>query len=87
MKRAESSLNQGENTVGKGEMAFTSNFKSSFSFSHSVFKRIVLLTNKIQGLFGKGLKAYKEDVAQVVENRNLVPEHNLILLVRPLFML
>ena len=29
---------------------------SSLSFSHSVFKRLVLQTCKNQGLFGKGLK-------------------------------
>ena len=29
---------------------------SNFSFSHSVFKRLVLQTRKNQGLFGKGLK-------------------------------
>ena len=29
---------------------------SNFSFSHSVFKRLVLQTHKTQGLFGKGLK-------------------------------
>ena len=29
--------------------------KSMFSFSHSVFKRLVLQTLKNQGLFGKGL--------------------------------
>ena len=29
--------------------------KSNFSFSHSVFKRLVLHTRKNQGLFGKGL--------------------------------
>ena len=29
---------------------------SNFSFSHSVFKRLVLQTHKNQGLFGKGLK-------------------------------
>ena len=40
-----------ENTVGKGEMLVTSNF----SFSYSVFKRLVLQTRKNQGLFGKGL--------------------------------
>ena len=39
-----------ENTVGKGEIT------SNFSFSHSVFKRIVLQSRKNQGLFGKGLK-------------------------------
>ena len=30
-------------------------FTSNFSFSHSVFKRLVLQTRKKQGLFGKGL--------------------------------
>ena len=29
---------------------------SNFSFSHSVFKRLVLQTRKNQGLFGKGLR-------------------------------
>ena len=29
---------------------------SNFSFSHSVFERLVLHTHKNQGLFGKGLK-------------------------------
>ena len=29
---------------------------SNFSFSHSVFKRLVLQTRENQGLFGKGLK-------------------------------
>ena len=29
---------------------------SNFSFSHSVFKRLVLETRKNQGLFGKGLR-------------------------------
>ena len=28
---------------------------SNFSFSHSVFKRLILQTRKNQGLFGKGL--------------------------------
>ena len=29
--------------------------KSNFSFTHSVFKRLILQTRKNQGLFGKGL--------------------------------
>ena len=29
--------------------------KSNLSFSHSVFKRLVLYTSKNQGFFGKGL--------------------------------
>ena len=36
-----------QNTVGKGEIA---------RYEHSVFKRLVLLTCKIKGLFGKGLR-------------------------------
>ena len=39
------------NSAGKGEIAHTSNF----SFSHSVFKRLVQQTHKNQGLFGTGL--------------------------------
>ena len=40
-----------ENTVGKGEIAH----KSNFSFSHSVFIRLVPQTRKNQDLFGKVL--------------------------------
>ena len=32
---------------------------SNFSFSHSVFKRLVLQTRKNQGLFGKGFNLYQ----------------------------
>ena len=42
---------QTENTVGKDKLLVMSNF----SFSHSVFKGLVLQTRKNQGLFGKGL--------------------------------
>ena len=45
-----------ENTEGKREIAHTSNF----SFSHSVFKRLILQTRKNQGLFGKGQRHEKE---------------------------
>ena len=41
-----------ENTVEKEKLLVMSNF----SFSHNVFKRLVLQTHKNQGLFGKGLK-------------------------------
>ena len=34
---------------------------SNFSFSHSVFERLVLQTCKNQGLFGRGLMITKED--------------------------
>ena len=37
--------------MGKGEIARY----EQFSFSHSIFKRVVLQTRKIQGLSGKGL--------------------------------
>ena len=40
-----------ENTVENEKLLFTSNF----SFSHSVFKTLVMQTRKNQGLFGKGL--------------------------------
>ena len=43
------------NTVGKGEISLLL-VMSNFSFSHSVFKRLLLQTLKNQGLFGKGLK-------------------------------
>ena len=39
-----------ENTVGEAEIARYDNF----SFSHSVFKRLVFQTRKNHGLFGKG---------------------------------
>ena len=43
----------GEKTLwAKEKLLVTSNF----SFSHSVFERLVLQTRKNQGLFGKGLK-------------------------------
>ena len=42
-------LQTGRNYYGK---------RRNFSFSHSVFKRLVLQTGKNQGLFGKGLTHY-----------------------------
>ena len=36
---------------------------SNFSFSHSVFKRLVLLTRKSQGLFGKGLNRIRVNMS------------------------
>ena len=35
---------------------------SNFSFSHSVFKRLVLQARKNQGLFGKGFIAYFSEI-------------------------
>ena len=51
MKMAESSLNGLKTLLEKEKLLITSNF----SFSHSVFKRLVLQTRKNQGLVGKGL--------------------------------
>ena len=48
---AESSHNWLKTPWEKEKLLVTSNF----SFSHSVFKRLVLQTRKYQGLFGKGL--------------------------------
>ena len=41
----------GKNTEGKEKLLVTSNF----SFSHNVYKRLVLQSHKNKGLFGKGL--------------------------------
>ena len=41
-----------ENTLGKREIA------RNFSFSYSVFKRLVLQTHKNKGLYGKGLNIF-----------------------------
>ena len=38
---------------------------SNFSFSHSVFKRLVLQTRKNQGLFGKGLTLSQKNLSYV----------------------
>ena len=54
MKMAESSPSGQKTLWEKEKLLVTSNF----SFSHSVFKRLVLQTRKNQGLFGKGLNRY-----------------------------
>ena len=44
---------------------------SNFSFSHSVFSRLVQQTHKNQGLFGKGLKSLQTtnlDLMELVES-------------------
>ena len=41
---------------------------SNFSFSHSVFKRLVLQTRKNNGLFGKGLTDSKVFVYKIQVN-------------------
>ena len=45
-----------ENAVGEKEKLLV---MSNFSFSQSVFKRLVLQTRKNQGFFGKGLHSAK----------------------------
>ena len=40
---------------------------SNFSFSHSVFKRLILQTRKNQGLFGKGLISIVHKMLSFVE--------------------
>ena len=51
MEMAEYSVNGLKTLFEKEKLLITSNF----SFSHSVFKRLVLQTRENQGLFGKGL--------------------------------
>ena len=55
MKMAQCSSNGQKTLWEKEKLLVTSNF----SFSHSVFKRLVLQTGKNQGLFGKGLMKKK----------------------------
>ena len=80
MKLVESSPKGMESTVGKGEIARY----EQFSFSHSVFKRLVMQTRKNQGLFGKGLKleillGWVENIARKGENAGIV-----IIIITPL---
>ena len=44
--------------------------KSSFSFSRSVFKTLVLQTRKNQGLFGKGFKQIADGILMFIWNKN-----------------
>ena len=54
MKMAESSPNGLKTLWEKEKLLVTSNF----SFSHSVFKGVILQTDKNQGFFGKGLSPH-----------------------------
>ena len=54
-----------ENTVGKEKLLVTSNF----SFSHSVFKRLIMQTREKQGLFGKGLTNKSADKLTIYMNK------------------
>ena len=49
--------------------------KSNFSFSHNIFKRLVLQTHKNQGLFGKGLNTINL-VEEGLENKMGQAENN-----------
>ena len=70
MKMAESS-HKGYKTLREKEKLL---IMSNFSFSHSVFKRLVLQTRKNQGLFGKGLSHIYFDVCECFEF-GLVQKH------------
>ena len=61
MEMAEISQNGLKTLWEKEKLLVTSNF----SFSHSVFKRLVLQTRKNQGLFGKGLRYFADDNVNV----------------------
>ena len=65
MKMAESCSETGRKHCGKKEKLL---IMSNFSFSHSVFKRLVLQTHKNQGLFGKGLKDHGPDTTPHFES-------------------
>ena len=72
---AESSPNRLKTQRENEKLLITSNF----SFSHSVFKRLVLQTRKYQGLFEKGLschclKAFADDKINVIEKWKFVLE-------------
>ena len=56
----ESSLQEQKTPWEKEKLLVTSNF----SFSHSVFKRLVVQTPKYQGLFGKWLKCSKDGISE-----------------------
>ena len=64
MKMAESSQDVEKTLWEKKKLLVTSNF----SFSHCVFKRLVLQTHKNQGLFGKELKSLDEDLLKEFNN-------------------
>ena len=63
MKMAVSSPNRYKTLWEKEKLLVTSNF----SFSHGVFKRLVLQTHKNQGLFGKGLKIHNYAITCMAE--------------------
>ena len=64
---AESSLKGYKTLWEKEKLLVTSNF----SFSHSVFKRLVQQTRKNQGLFGKGLKEFQESLDRCTDHRDI----------------
>ena len=60
---------QVENTERRGELLSM----SDISFSHSVFKRLVLQNHKTQGLFGKGLP-FKSGMGNIEDQRQNASE-------------
>ena len=61
MKVTESSPNGTKTLWEKEKLLVTSNF----SFSHSVFKKVLMQTRKNQGLFGKELKDLKKNSTEI----------------------
>ena len=55
--KMEESFSNGLKTLGEKEKLVVT---SNFSFSHSVYKRLVLQTHKNRGLFGKGLRVMRQ---------------------------
>ena len=70
---AESSQNHQKTLLEKEKLLV----KSNFSFSHRVFKRLVLQTRKNQDLFGKGLKPFITQF-QVLDNLRKRPFVNIV---------
>ena len=67
MKIAESSPNDYKTLWEKEKLLVSSNF----SFSHNVFKRLILQTRKNQGLFGKGLNLTRYQNCSLVHRGNI----------------
>ena len=65
-------LQKGRKQCGKKEkLVYTSNF----SFSHNVFKRLVLQTCKNKGLFGEGLTIYQAAIFNPLLHKILILTH------------
>ena len=73
MKMADRSPNSSKTLQEKEKLLVMINF----SFSHSVFKRLVLQTRKNQGLFGKGLTLYNT-ITPFNDYRKMKPLENIL---------